>query len=331
MTKKTLFISVVIFGLLSMISCQKDNQVNFKSIIAPSILDYESADVLMSELEHVLAIDSLPLLIAYENRHGRVSIGRLSDSLIENTNPEEFNSFEDIREFCEINSDLVELVSMRDGSYEVNPKFDDTPLRYLANRDGLFSVAGTTFYKLIKDVVVVTTSDHLGELIAMTENDLSSIDTSDFKIMKDISLHVNHNNCCNRYTYKQVSTNSADKLVMELVTSASHLPVTDNQFLIQYTTRFKAHTCHKFWGVWWRNKHTVNVAGYLKTHLKVGEDQYQTETYPISYSQKAISHNIPINCIIPLERMNPSLYHYVTFMFDVSVPGVIRTTFTPNN
>ena len=95
------------------------------------------------ELENAIYVatsfDTISDLIDFEQEQNRSSIGAISDLFYDNIELETFSSENDVLVFYDKHKDVLDTI-INNNEVSVLPKFSNTPYRYVANADGIFSV-----------------------------------------------------------------------------------------------------------------------------------------------------------------------------------------------
>lgn len=110
---------------------------------------YGTPAQLKAELRTIMALDSLPQLLAREAATGHRSAGCASDELCRAADPASFTDRAAVLDFYRRNRGRVDTLHCG-GVVVVVPRWHKTPLRYVADTNGLFAV-GNTVYRLFTD------------------------------------------------------------------------------------------------------------------------------------------------------------------------------------
>lgn len=110
---------------------------------------YGTPGQLKAELRTVMALDSLSQLLSREAAMGRRSAGCASDELCSAADPASFTDRASVLDFYRHNRGRVDTLHCG-GAVVVVPRWHKTPLRYVADTNGLFAV-GNTVYRLFAD------------------------------------------------------------------------------------------------------------------------------------------------------------------------------------
>lgn len=294
-------------------SCNKENQSMQGHVLKQVQLEvpvYNSWSDVYDIIVTVESFDSLPLLIAYEQQAGRISIGRISNMFYDSINPGVFENEEDMISFIDQHQRLLDTFHLGNDEIVVLPKWNEVPLRYVANKDGLFAV-GDTVVHLMKYGYVYTDIANFDELMDITDE---NIDNYDSTVFHSKSFWWNfppspnedyHELCDYRRTIKTQSTNGKNRIVLKIwsfsipvttlppqvydplagtVTQDPPEPTGYNKF---YTKVQILNLHNYFFNWWWKKTRETSCNGYVTVHKKGSNDvEWTTETVPINLNNK---------------------------------------------
>lgn len=223
-----------IFGSCTKDTAQEGQQSSPKSILQ-SIPSYSSMEEVYDIIETATSFENVNDLAEYEEMAGRESIGRLADVFYSNVNYEDFTSQEEAITFCLENAQYIDTIVSPNGDISVTPKWENSPYRYVANKDGLFRV-GDRVYRLFKHEEVSTNIKNIAMLLSINENNLCNLD---YTIFFSSSLYTSsksdpHRRCKpSGVTYSDTAWGSPDDiLVLQLFTHVDPSPIEDDPTLI---------------------------------------------------------------------------------------------------
>lgn len=345
--KKTITIlTAIIASTLIISSCSKEGNYHNPSLFSPSgniiatigttnIPSYSDYDELLSVMENAIAYDSIDDLLALERNLHFKSIGALSDSLYiaiistlpddESTTTQSSSTSTDPTIVSNIiNNYYGTLIdtTMSNGEVSITPIFFQTPYRYVANVNGLFSV-GEECYRLFRHSIVSTSIDNLDELIELSENDLEELDTftfHQFSFLNESPTDVDHNGCSNMDNSDTLTINK-DRVILGLVTSAIRTPM-GNSYATFIEHKVHTYSQHKCLGIWWTSRHTMTVQGNVTLHKLVElPNTWSEESFNIQYH-----HSTNGKWILYDSYPTPNYYadciHYFSYNITSRTPGV---------
>jgi len=184
---KKLFFNKAAFAALALISilffaCKKDAQTdNLMQKIhksGSSMRTFSSMDELFEEVKRLMPMDEQEIE-NYENSIGFCSFGRMTNSIyypivepiVENEL--EFD-VDQAREYVIQYPEYLELITDENGEYAFVQKYRCELFRYIMNEDRLFQV-GENVYKVFKEAIISTPIEKVGNLSAITEENIERI------------------------------------------------------------------------------------------------------------------------------------------------------------
>ena len=316
---------------VSIVSCNKeDEETHSLNILSAknntNIPYFSSSEELENAIYVATSFDTISDLIDFEQEQNRSSIGAISDLFYDNIELETFSSENDVLVFYDKHKDVLDTI-INNNEVSVLPKFSNTPYRYVANADGIFSV-GNMYYKLFKTGTVSTTNKFIDELLKITDEDLDELDTTIFRYIPDVEKNIDTKECITKWKQSNNPTSSKDRIHITLVTNTQYWAYIGDVAV----TRVKVYNLHKWAGVWWTSRHNLSCRGTVKLHVK-NESCSEWEYIDRSFEkhQKANTMWIGIYeqpcywmCVngwdILFNRYN-KYYHYDGFSIDAWYPG----------
>lgn len=320
--KKLFAMTIMVFGIITLISCEKETSNYFdnttsnignESKLIPPIPYYESIEAIDAIVDYAASIDSLPQLVQYEINSGRVSGGRVADEFYEGINPQDFASQDEILDFYANNTIYLDTL-MNGNEITILPKFYNNPYRYAANEAGLFNIKGT-IHRIFKSGIVSTDSAHYETLMSLQENDINTLDTTIYCYSRKAENSI-HSNCTDEWYWAGYQRVGNYAFHMKLNTQI--LQCGGNRC---NRTSLTTSTTHKFI-VWWAEKHTMSVNGYMTYHNATSAYTWFTGYEPVSQTQKRRVMTVNIcgaDCIV---GCGADYYHYSNFDLIGNTPGI---------
>lgn len=328
--------AILFMGTSVLTSCNKDDDgtslpnfsttKNYSNI--PHFSSIEEVEVVVNT---AISFDTISDLIIFEKEQGRRSIGVISDVFYEEIDKTLFTDKNDVWAYVEKYEDLLDTTMINDEMC-VLPKFFNTPYRYVANSNGMFSV-GEMYYKLFKTGIVVTTENFVDKLSQITDEDLENLDTAIFRYVPDEEKTIDSKECMTKWKQSNNPTSSKDRIHIEIISNTfpaeSFLNNGIGDFII---TRVKVYNLHKFLGVWWTSRHNLSCKGTIKFHIKTKNcSDWEYVERSFERHQKANTMWIGVyeqlcywDCLnawdIIFNRYN-KFYHYDGFSIDAWYPG----------
>ena len=323
--------AVLVAGTAFFTSCEKDdakvcspNNYSMKNHF--SIPHFSSIEELENTVNTATSFDTISKLIEFEKQQGRNSIGAISDLFYDNIQIESFADENEVMNFFATHEDVLDTIMGKDG-LSILPKLSNTPYRYVANENGMFSV-GDMCYKLFKTGTVCASDKFVDELALLTDEDLDMLDTNIFIYIPDEVKTIDAKGCITKWKQVNNPTSSKDRIYIELITNTQY------RGSIGYVavTRVKVYNLHKFLGIWWTSKHSLSCKGTIKLHIKTMNcSEWESIDKTIERHQKANVMWVPVyeqpcywTCVdgwdILFNRFY-KYYHYDGFSIDAWYPG----------
>ena len=280
---KTIIFCTLSFSILFAVSCRKDiEHISTNSILSPKsapVPHFNSWDDVFGAAQKARAIDSLPGIVEYENLQGRISWGRIMDSLFESIEVEDFEDEDQMYQYINSNPQLFDVINLDGGGTAILPKWHNHPFRYVSNIDGIFTV-NTTGIKIFQQGVVYTDITNLDYLYELTESDLNSIDTSSILFYTSFYIgwaepYVVHPQCDYTTLLRTHSTNGDNQIVLKIQTERLDIPDPDHPHdpspTCSFTTDVIILNLHRYFNsdnCWWTKRRRTNCQGNVKVHTK---------------------------------------------------------------
>lgn len=166
-------IKVLLISLIIVIfsSCTKeqteptiDIPVNNEMLVFNSMEDYNAVINKTISLNH----DELKV---YEESLGFKSFGRKCEEIYYSINPDQFNSFEEIKEYVEKHSEYLVLLKDENDEYTVEYSLYNNPTRYIVNENKMYQL-GENVFKVFEKDYAYTNIANIEELFHLDEKDL---------------------------------------------------------------------------------------------------------------------------------------------------------------
>lgn len=322
--------TVLVAGTVMFTSCEKDDAKvclpdNYSMKNHFSIPHFSSSEELKNAVNVATSFDTISKLIEFENQQGRSSIGAISDLFYDNIQIESFVDENEVMNFFAEHKDVLDTIMGTDG-LSILPKFFNTPYRYVANADGMFSV-GDLCYKLFKTGTVCASDEFVDELRLLTDEDLNILDTNIFIYIPDEVKTIDAKGCITKWKQENNPTSSNDRIHIKLVTNTQLQPL--GYAAITYV---KVYNLHKFLGIWWTSRHNLSCMGTINLHIKTRNcSEWETRYVQIEKHQKTNNMYVFVyeqqcywDCVdgwdIIFNRFN-KYYHYDGFSIDAWYPG----------
>ena len=323
--------AIMTISSVTLVSCDKEDSTSGMNRISPSkngltIPHFNSRHEVEAAIDSAISFDTITDLVAFEKKQGRNSIGAISDVFYENINTNSFQNETDVLVFFQIHQDVLDTI-MENDEVAIMPKWSNTPYRYVANAIGMFAV-GERYYKLFKTGTVSTTDDYVGELAAMTDDDLDNIDTSVFRYIPDEEKNFNTYGCIKKWKQSNSPNSINDRIHIVLVTHTQTWPSAGDVAV----TRVKVYNLHKEAGIWWTNRHNLSCEGSVNLHIKTMDcSDWEYIERSFEKHQKANVMWVPVyvqpcywTCVDRwdiLFNRYCKYYHYNGFRIDAWYPG----------
>lgn len=333
------FACIITVGCLVLTSCEKENNTSDSTRIPSlkgnsNIPHFETFEELEKAIDMATSFETTEELLAFEKSQGRSSIGAIANAFYETINPESFKDKKEALDFYLKNTNLLDSTIHKDG-ISILPKFFTTPLRFIANEDGIFSL-GKKYYKLFNEGLVSTDTEHLNELSNLNENELEKIDTSIFHFSNSYKdAHV-HDGCSNKWIIEASRQQGMKRIVVGLRTDVIDNYVKDWSYI--YYQHYQSSSY-----LWYTERNYLILQGDVNIHSLL--DEYQSghdsdldyealwrnknyTIYPVFFPRKALSmyttfHYGNINSYnIVFHKFDKTLYHYSAFHLVGQTPDI---------
>ncbi|WP_132430944.1 hypothetical protein [Natronoflexus pectinivorans] len=171
---------MILLGVFLFVSCSDDLEVvkvSEESELSESI-DLDNVMRFSSFEEYVEMRNAVPEFgaeerIAFENEHGFISMGRISDEFYDRIDDEAFETKEEFVAFINENDRYLVLKEDEDG-LSVYSRFYSNADRFFANEDGYFVVDSLVF-RVFENGTIYSHIKNGDELIRVCEDNLSNI------------------------------------------------------------------------------------------------------------------------------------------------------------
>lgn len=313
---KLLALASIVLGTSMFTSCEKDdNQMSqsfFEKSATASIPHYSTFDEISEIIDKVSTFETLQELLDYEKSQGRSSIGSISDEFYESIDKESFSNQDEVMNFYNENSNLLDTLVKKDEIY-ISTKYSKHSFRYVANQNGLFSVENCVF-RLFKNSMVSTSEENLDKLLSLTEKDIETLDTTIFKVSQKLKIaqqihsQCYYNDVCGGSTY---DGNTKFEMELELW---SIWPFFRKGPIIY--TELDASNYNRFFGIWWLERYTTTINGSVTIHKKnIDTDTWERITKTININKKFAILDHTIYKDKNTNRMHNSFlnYHFESF------------------
>lgn len=151
-----IIVSVVITGCNSTI----DEAVSEE--LCSEMLYFDNVDEMYVELNKVQKMTDVERN-NWEKSKGFKSLGLESERLYASIVPEDFKSVDEVKQFVESNSKYLKLVQDESGELELETSLDESPFKYLANKNSFFQI-GDSICKVYSEGVVSSRFEYYHEL-----------------------------------------------------------------------------------------------------------------------------------------------------------------------
>ncbi len=326
-----LFLAVVFTFLL--VSCDKDNYIEPSDSVSPknstSIPTFSDFDELHAEIKMINEFTSLEEIRDYEMSQGRESIGTKSDAFYESIDPNTFNSAQEMLNFFEANSNILDTI-MESGEITILPKYFFSQFRHVANEDGLF-IVDTCVFKIFKLGLVSTSLSNLYLLLSQNESNYGNLDTSVFKyVTTQYMPQASHAGCLDDnfsdWYFQNTLSSGSDCVSVVLSTQRNA-----RRNLYDYIdTYVYVYSRHKTLGIWWVSKHTHSCSGNVKCHIKESADEWEIYTKNINTSKLGRKLSIFIYSMPSNSSTDTDVFHYYSFDIKAKTPDLAYATLTHN-
>jgi hypothetical protein len=276
--KKYLFLLLVAVATI-LASCSK-NDHETSSSLENNILYFETIEEFNSELEKVVKMNESEIL-EWEEEKGFKSFNQEAEDLYRNIDPQKFKSEYEVKQFVEKNNKFLKLTVDPNGEYELDIQLNNTPLKYIANNDGLFQI-GNSIYKVFNEGVVSLDEQRTDDL---KNSDFASailLSNHNMETIKEWSLKSISNSC---YGTTVRSDNDSERIRLTLSHIASEI---DNTGVARVGYYYEIRPFHKFLGIWYYAKRVisydlnmeiiVNSQSYFLDESEDGKDDYAIES-----------------------------------------------------
>ena len=330
--KKT--ITTIVAAVLTVLACSSCNKENTgkrndseTKVISSVIPIYESDEEVLNILEIINSFDSIAQLVDYEERNGRVSIGRSSDQFYNAINPENFINQSDAIKYINDNNNVLDCL-LEEDNIIVLPKWKDNPFRYIANTNGLFVIANTA-YRIFNDAIVTSKIDKLNLLATMEYEELcdNSDDYTVYNYYKGVSTKGIHDLCDRtgfiRYHKKTSSGN--DMIVLKVLTNILPVedPVTHVEDHCDYFVQVSLLNLHKVLGIWWEKNRQTTAGGYVNVHHNlIDETDWSVTTNNIYLPSTNLSSKTWNIYSAALQPIGEDLVHIYGYNLSATAEGV---------
>ncbi len=252
--------SLIILMLVSFVtiqSCKKDDKT-FKST---DYLTFENQEEFNNELNKVLSYTTAELK-GYEANKGYKSFGRICDEIYENTNFENFSSFEELEAYVHSNNDYLQIIK-EDGELYVETKIYNNAFRYFMNENKIFGI-GENVYKAIEGYIISTDVKNIEKVKNINEKNYNQyIKDERFIFSPVIRKNISENydkdaqcNCGKSKTVRRDNGKNRTKLDLDLSLSLHF-----DAFIGSYTNIYGKALVRPYkrtFGVWYWCKRTIS-------------------------------------------------------------------------
>lgn len=247
MTKNIFTIAIIaIFFVFT--SCGKDELVIEPQVSTKTdILTFATQEELDKTLSKVNSMSKEERL-SWEKKQGFKSFGTICDEFYETINPEQFKSFDEVKEFASKHSDKISL-SERYGEFYCEPQKNNVFERYIMNENSMYRIGKTTYYRSADGVFVVDS----------TSKDLANIQKS---IKKSNASSKVSSSFVTEYIVGDTSTIGSDHYRMMFTLSTYNTMMSLTTYVVR---QIKLDNYARWLAIWWlrtyNSTYTVKVKG----------------------------------------------------------------------
>jgi hypothetical protein len=263
--KKTYLIAstalLIILAAVIFYACKKENELQTNtSILEKSdsnpIRSFASFDELNAEVEKTLTF-TYDELVTYEKLINFNSFGKLAEQammpILQEVEAQTINSTK-LAKALNTNSEYLQIVTDDEGEQSFETKYYKSSYRYIMNRDNMFRVEDTIYFKVFEGGHVSCHADYYSQLLNLSESDFSLLEDNDiFTVFKYSDVNRSYYG----WSVEKIATSGNERVKVLLYISATYKTNPDGtrtvtgQFRICTTPQVRA-----LW-IWWPTKHTI--------------------------------------------------------------------------
>lgn len=305
------------------ISCDKKDMENpvvpFKSLSTP-IPSFADVDELAEVLDSVSSFTTLDALVSFETQKGYKSLGRLCDVFFESYYQNDTLTEIEAKTLIEQYLDYLDIYQTGETDPVYLPRFYTNPFRYVVNEEGI-CIVGTYVLRLFQNGIVTTEAANLNSLRTLSEDDLSSLDTSMYNYNEvETTVSGSHGTCDFDGNAQDYKTGSGGKTRNYLSLNTFKLRIVDTRICHSSVMSYNVHHC--FLG-WFPEKYTMNVQGTLTTHERIDLSlpEWTKRTITINENKRAFYIRKAICFRFAHDVTNNGFFHYYYYYVSSNIPS----------